>query len=93
MATKAGGKVREPMADEQMEKLRSTLTRSKEAQAAYSTYSQAQVDAIFKAAALAANKARIPLAKMAVQETRMGVVEDKVCTATGMVQYMDLHSP
>jgi acetaldehyde dehydrogenase/alcohol dehydrogenase len=36
------------------------------------------VDAIFKAAALAANQARIPLAKMAVEETRMGVVEDKV---------------
>ena len=37
-----------------------------------------QVDAIFKAAALAANSARIPLAKMAVAETRMGCVEDKV---------------
>jgi acetaldehyde dehydrogenase/alcohol dehydrogenase len=36
------------------------------------------VDSIFKAAALAANQARIPLAKMAVEETRMGVVEDKV---------------
>ncbi len=37
-----------------------------------------QVDAIFQAAALAANAARIPLAKMAVEETRMGCVEDKV---------------
>ncbi len=40
-----------------------------------------QVDAIFKAAALAANSARIPLAKMAVAETRMGCVEDKVRAA------------
>jgi acyl-CoA reductase-like NAD-dependent aldehyde dehydrogenase len=39
---------------------------------------QEQVDTIFQAAALAANQARIPLAKMAVEETRMGVVEDKV---------------
>ena len=38
----------------------------------------AQVDKIFKAAALAANAQRIPLAKLAVEETRMGVLEDKV---------------
>jgi len=45
-----------------------------------------QVDKIFKAAALAANSARIPLAKMAVEETRMGVVEDKVgCCCKGSV--------
>ncbi|MBQ7013231.1 MAG: bifunctional acetaldehyde-CoA/alcohol dehydrogenase [Oscillospiraceae bacterium] len=48
------------------------------AQAKFASYSQEQVDAIFKAAALAANHARIPLAKMAVEETGMGVVEDKV---------------
>ena len=48
------------------------------AQEIYSTYTQEQVDAIFKAAALAANHARIPLAKMAVEETGMGIVEDKV---------------
>ncbi len=48
------------------------------AQAKFATYTQEQVDAIFKAAALAANHARIPLAKMAVEETGMGVVEDKV---------------
>jgi len=54
------------------------LERSKAAQAAYSTFTQEQVDVIFKAAAMAANGARIPLAKMACSETGMGVVEDKV---------------
>ena len=44
----------------------------------YATFTQEQVDKIFKAAALAANKARIPLAKMAAEESGMGVVEDKV---------------
>lgn len=44
----------------------------------FATYTQEQVDKIFKAAATAADKARIPLAKMAVEETGMGVVEDKV---------------
>lgn len=50
----------------------------KEAQRIFATYTQEQVDKIFFAAASAANKMRIPLAKMAVQETGMGVVEDKV---------------
>ena len=50
----------------------------KEAQKIFATYSQEQVDKIFKAAAIAANKARIPLAKMAVEETGMGIVEDKI---------------
>ena len=50
----------------------------RQAQAKIATYSQEQVDKIFKAAAVAANQARIPLAKMAVEETGMGVVEDKV---------------
>jgi len=48
------------------------------AQAKFASYTQEQVDRIFKAAAIAANHARIPLAKMAVEETGMGVVEDKV---------------
>ena len=48
------------------------------AQAEFATFSQEQVDKIFYEAALAANKARIPLAQMAVEETGMGVVEDKV---------------
>lgn len=50
----------------------------KEAQRIFASYTQEQVDKIFYAASLAANKARIPLAKMAVAETGMGVVEDKV---------------
>ena len=48
------------------------------AQARFATYTQDKVDAIFKAAALAANRMRIPLAKMAVEETGMGIVEDKI---------------
>ncbi len=49
-----------------------------QAQQTYATYSQEQVDKIFRAVALAANNLRIPLAKMAVAETGMGIVEDKV---------------
>ncbi len=54
------------------------LEKVRKAQEAYSTYTQEQVDKIFQAAAIAANKARIPLAKEAVEETGMGVLEDKV---------------
>lgn len=54
------------------------LKRVKAAQKKFATYTQEQVDKIFTAAAMAANRARIPLAKMAVEETGMGVVEDKV---------------
>lgn len=54
------------------------ITEIKQAQEVFATYSQEQVDKIFTAAALAANKKRIPLAKMAQVETGMGVVEDKV---------------
>ena len=50
----------------------------RKAQKDYSTFTQEQVDKIFRAAAMAANNARIELAKMAVEETRMGIVEDKV---------------
>ncbi|MFB2982581.1 bifunctional acetaldehyde-CoA/alcohol dehydrogenase [Microseira sp. BLCC-F43] len=61
-----------------IQELEELIRRVKAAQAEYATYTQEQVDAIFKKAALAANAARIPLAKMAVAETGMGVVEDKV---------------
>ena len=60
------------------EELEAKIAEVREAQRIFSTYSQEKVDAIFKAAAMAANRARIPLAKMAVEETGMGVVEDKV---------------
>ncbi len=60
------------------ESLEKMLARVKAAQAKFATYTQEQVDEIFFRAALAANQMRIPLAKMAVEETGMGVVEDKV---------------
>ncbi len=61
-----------------VEKLEAELDRVRAAQREFATYTQEQVDKIFFAAAMAANKARIPLAKMAVEETGMGVVEDKI---------------
>lgn len=61
-----------------VEALNQMIKRAKKAQEIYSTFSQEQVDAIFKAAAVAADKARIPLAKMAVKDTGMGIVEDKI---------------
>ena len=60
------------------EKLTSALERVREAQKKFSSYTQEQVDKIFLAAATAANQARIPLAKMAAEETGMGIAEDKV---------------
>ena len=61
-----------------LETFKIALQNVKKAQEKFSTYTQTQVDQIFKAAALAANNARIMLAKIAVEETGMGVVEDKV---------------
>ncbi|RMG08959.1 MAG: aldehyde dehydrogenase family protein, partial [Cyanobacteria bacterium J055] len=61
-----------------IEELENLIQRVKAAQEQYSSFTQEQVDYIFKKAALAANAARIPLAKLAVEETGMGVVEDKV---------------
>jgi len=61
-----------------VEQLEKELARVRKAQAKFATFTQEQVDAIFKAAAVAANQMRIPLAKEAVAETGMGVVEDKV---------------
>ncbi len=64
------------------------IARTRKAQQAYATYTQEQVDKIFLAAASAANKARIPLAKMAVEETGMGVVEDKVIKNNYAAEYI-----
>ncbi|MBE6765486.1 MAG: bifunctional acetaldehyde-CoA/alcohol dehydrogenase [Ruminococcaceae bacterium] len=58
--------------------LEKNIAEVKKAQNIFSSYTQEQVDKIFKAAAIAAGKQRIPLAKLAVEETGMGVVEDKV---------------
>ncbi len=63
---------------ETVEQLRELISRVRAAQEIFATFPQEKVDAIFRAAAIAANQARIPLAKMAVAETGMGVVEDKV---------------
>ena len=67
-----------PVAPDTFKTLEALIQKVKTAQAIYATYSQEQVDKIFRAAALAANNARIRLAKMAVEETGMGIVEDKV---------------
>lgn len=61
-----------------VKKLEAAILRVRAAQKKFSAYTQKQVDDIFKAAATAANRARLPLAKLAVEETGMGVVEDKV---------------
>ena len=61
-----------------VESLKVAIERVKKAQKEFSKFSQEQVDKIFLSAAMAANKMRIPLAKMAVEETGMGVIEDKV---------------
>lgn len=61
-----------------VEKLAAEIKRVKAAQEAFAKFTQEQVDKIFLACASAANKARIPLARLAVEETGMGIVEDKV---------------
>jgi acetaldehyde dehydrogenase/alcohol dehydrogenase len=66
-----------PLVDS-VEMLEKRLAQVRKAQQEYATFTQEQVDKIFLAAASAANRERIPLAKLAVEETGMGVVEDKV---------------
>ena len=63
---------------ETLDQLEVLISKVKKAQKIFATYTQEQVDAIFKAAATAADKARIPLARMAAEETGMGVLEDKI---------------
>ena len=75
-----------------VETLEETLARVKEAQKKFATYTQEQVDKISLAAAIAANQARIPLAKMAVEETGMGVVEDKVIKNTMQQSISTMHT-
>ena len=71
-------KAKKVEAVETTEHLDALIDRVVAAQKEFATFSQEQVDKIFKAAATAADKARIPLAKMAREETGMGVVEDKI---------------
>ncbi len=73
---------------ETAEQLEAKLAKVREAQRKFATYTQEQVDKIFLAAASAANKARIPLAKMAVEETGMGIVEDKVIKNNYAAEYI-----
>lgn len=61
-----------------VETLRNTIDKVKKAQEVYSTYAEEQVDKIFKMVSIKANSMRIPLAKLAIEETGMGVLEDKV---------------
>ncbi len=71
-----------------VETLEALIARVREAQKTFATYTQEQVDAIFRAAAMAANKARIPLARQAVEETGMGIVEDKVIKNNYAAEYI-----
>lgn len=71
-----------------VEKLEKAIIRTRKAQQTFASFTQEQVDKIFLAAASAANKARIPLAKMAVEETGMGVVEDKVIKNNYAAEYI-----
>ena len=71
-----------------VDSLQEAFDRVRKAQKEFSKYTQEQVDKIFKAAAMAANQARIPLAKMAVEETGMGVIEDKVIKNNYAAEYV-----
>lgn len=71
-----------------VDSLQEAFDRVRKAQKEFSKYTQEQVDKIFKAAAIAANQARIPLAKMAVEETGMGVIEDKVIKNNYAAEYV-----
>ena len=77
-----------PKIVDSMESLQIRIAEVRKAQKIFATYSQEQVDKIFLAAASAANKQRIPLAKMAVAETGMGVVEDKVIKNNYAAEYI-----
>ena len=70
------------------ETLQKLIEDVRKAQKEFSTFSQEKVDKIFLAAAMAANKARIPLAKLAVEETGMGVIEDKVIKNNYAAEYI-----
>lgn len=71
-----------------LETLQQKLVRMRAAQQKFATYTQEQVDEIFRAAAVAANEQRIPLSKQAVAETGMGVVEDKVIKNNYAAEYI-----
>ncbi|WP_230399651.1 bifunctional acetaldehyde-CoA/alcohol dehydrogenase [Novisyntrophococcus fermenticellae] len=86
MARMTTEKVQAPI--DSVEALKERIASMREAQKKFATYTQEQVDKIFFHAAMAANKQRIPLAKMACEETGMGVVEDKVIKNHYAAEYM-----
>ena len=77
-----------PQIIDSVEALNAKMNAMREAQKIFATYTQEQVDKIFFEAAKAANQQRIPLAKMAVEETGMGVVEDKVIKNNYAAEYI-----
>ncbi|MGC4018336.1 MAG: bifunctional acetaldehyde-CoA/alcohol dehydrogenase [Muricomes sp.] len=77
-----------PAIVDSVETLAAKMQAMREAQKVFATYTQEQVDRIFFAAAMAANKQRIPLAKMAVEETQRGIVEDKVIKNIYAAEYI-----
>ncbi|BBU84341.1 hypothetical protein EIMP300_57410 [Escherichia coli] len=81
------------MAVTNVAELNALVERVKKAQREYASFTQEQVDKIFRAAALAAADARIPLAKMAVAESGMGIVEDKVIKNHFASEYICLTTP
>lgn len=70
------------------QELTARIKQLREAQKKFATYTQEQVDEIFRQAALAANHNRIKLAKLAVEETGMGIVEDKVVKNNFAAEYI-----
>lgn len=80
--------VRIPEIIDSVDSLIAKMDAMRAAQKVFATFTQEQVDKIFYEAASAANKLRIPLAKMAVEETGMGVVEDKVIKNNYAAEYI-----
>ncbi|MGN0611874.1 MAG: bifunctional acetaldehyde-CoA/alcohol dehydrogenase [Ruminiclostridium sp.] len=85
---KATSAVVSPLLVDSVDALKIRMAEVRAAQKEFATYTQEQVDKIFQAAAIAANQMRIPLAKMAVEETGMGVVEDKVIKNNYAAEYI-----
>ncbi|WP_333646699.1 bifunctional acetaldehyde-CoA/alcohol dehydrogenase [Lacrimispora sp.] len=81
-------KIMVPQIIDSVDALIARMDAMREAQKVFASYTQEQVDKIFYEAASAANKMRIPLAKMAVEETGMGVVEDKVIKNNYAAEYI-----
>ncbi len=88
MMAKKEEQVRVPEIIDSVDALIAKMEAMKEAQRVFASFTQEQVDKIFFEAASAANKLRIPLAKMAVEETGMGVVEDKVIKNNYAAEYI-----